>query len=43
MRSWRQDFAADGVDEATIRRLARAFSTDLDRPPASEATSSPRS
>lgn len=43
MRSWRQDFAADGVDEATIRRLARAFSTDLDRPPASEAAASPRS
>ncbi|MCJ2044953.1 HipA domain-containing protein [Methylobacterium sp. J-078] len=43
MRSWRQDFAADGVDEATIRRLARAFSTDLDRPPASEAAASSRS
>ncbi|TXM75265.1 type II toxin-antitoxin system HipA family toxin [Methylobacterium sp. WL69] len=32
MRSWRQDFAADGVDAVTIGRLARAFSTELERP-----------
>lgn len=31
MRRWRQDFSADGVDDATIGRLARAFSKDLDR------------
>ena len=34
MRLWRQDFAADGVDDATIGRLAHAFSKDLDRPAA---------
>lgn len=34
MRFWREDFIADGVDEATVRRLARAFSKDLDHPPA---------
>ncbi|KQO84930.1 type II toxin-antitoxin system HipA family toxin [Methylobacterium sp. SD274] len=30
MRSWRADFVADGVDDATVERLARAFSKDLD-------------
>lgn len=30
MRSWRADFVADGVDDATVMRLARAFSKDLD-------------
>ena len=29
MRSWRQDFAADGVADATVKQLARAFSKDL--------------
>ncbi|MFY9291378.1 MAG: type II toxin-antitoxin system HipA family toxin [Methylorubrum rhodinum] len=32
MRLWRQDFFADGVDDASIGQLARAFSKDLDRP-----------
>ena len=41
MRSWRQDFVADGVDDATVRRLARAFSKDLDRPPTLEETLPP--
>ncbi len=36
MRSWREDFIADGVDAATVERLRRAFSKDLDHPPVRE-------
>lgn len=38
MRGWRDEFVARGVDGATVMRLARAFSKDLDRDVASGET-----
>lgn len=42
MGRWREDFAADGVDDATIKRLARAFSRELDQDPFPDHVSTPR-